>query len=726
MDWPIPKNVKQLRGFLGLTGYYRRFIKSYSSIALPLTNLLKKEAFYWDDLATNAFNELKFAISTAPVLTLPDFRKPFVLETDASNSGVGAVLSQEGHPIAFFSKKLGPTAQKQSAYVREFRAITEALAKFRHYLLGHKFIIRTDQKSLKALLEQTLQTPEQQAWLHKFIGFDFTIEYKPGKENVAADALSRVCFMAWSEPHSQFLTELKQAVQQDSLLSSLLQQCRNKNCPDSNYTVQNDLLYWQHRLVIPTNSTLITKILEELHSSPIGGHSGITRTKARISAQFYWPHMHKDIKNFVQHCMVCQQAKTTTMLPAGLLSPLPIPTQVWEDIAMDFITGLPPSNGFTVIMVVVDRLTKYGHFFPLKSDYDSKKVAEVFMQNVVKLHGMPASIVSDRDKVFTSNFWKQLFKLQGTTLAMSSAYHPQSDGQSEALNKCLEMYLRCLTFDNPVQWSKALPWAEYWYNTSYQVSAAMTPFKALYGRDPPTLIRSKGSSEDPPDLQSQLLHREELLLQLQANLHKAQQAMKKQADKHRRHVEFSLGDQVLVKLQPYRQHFVALRKHQKLGLRYFGPFKVVAKIGDVAYRLALPPTAKIHPVFHVSQLKGFHGSNSTPYIPLPLTTSEIGPILQPISVLDTRIIIQGSTPVPQMLIQWEGLDPSAATWEDKAEIELIYPNFNLGDKVNFNGGSIARADDSASQTNFHSDPEVTNVRRSKRNRIPNTRLKGYI
>lgn len=156
LDWPPPKNLKQLRGFLGLTGYYRRFIKSYSTIALPLTNLLKRDAFHWDEAVGSAFDQLKQAVVTAPVLALPDFTQPFVLETDASSTGVGAVLSQQGHPIAYFSKKLGPTAQRQSAYVREFRAITEALAKFRHYLLGHKFIIRTDQKSLKALLEQTL------------------------------------------------------------------------------------------------------------------------------------------------------------------------------------------------------------------------------------------------------------------------------------------------------------------------------------------------------------------------------------------------------------------------------------------------------------------------------------------------------------------------------------------------------------------------------------------
>lgn len=146
LDWPPPKNLKQLRGFLGLTGYYRRFIKSYSTIALPLTNLLKRDAFHWDEAVGSTFDQLKQVVVTAPVLALPDFTQPFVLETDASSTSVGAVLSQQGHPIAYFSKKLGPTAQRQSTYVREFRAITEALAKFRHYLLGHKFIIRTDQR----------------------------------------------------------------------------------------------------------------------------------------------------------------------------------------------------------------------------------------------------------------------------------------------------------------------------------------------------------------------------------------------------------------------------------------------------------------------------------------------------------------------------------------------------------------------------------------------------
>lgn len=188
------------------------------------------------------------------------------------------------------------------------------------------------------------------------------------------------------------------------------------------------------------------------------------------------------------------------------------------------------------------------------------------MSNIVKLHGMPHSIMSDRDKVFTSKFWQYLFTLQGTTLAMSSAYHPQFDGQSKALNKCLEMYLRCFTFHNPKMWFKALAWAEYWYNTSFHTSAGMTPFKALYGRDHPTLTRYNPDSNTTPELHDQLQSRDILLSELKHNLLRAQQVMKVQANKKRRDVTLEVGDLVLVKLQPYRQSSTALRKNQKLGM----------------------------------------------------------------------------------------------------------------------------------------------------------------
>ncbi|MCH79693.1 Ty3/gypsy retrotransposon protein [Trifolium medium] len=731
LQWPTPTNIKQLRGFLGLTGYYRRFIKAYAHIAGPLTDILKKDAFMWSQEAETTFNQLKQAMTSAPVLRLPDFTKPFMLETDASGTGVGAVLGQQGNLIAYFSKKLSPRRQKQSAYIRELLAITEALAKFRHYLLGHKFIIKTDQKSLKNLLDQSLQTPEQQAWLHKFIGFDFTIEYKPGKENVPADALSRMYMLAWSEPKTQFIQELLKALPADPEIVHIMKACQQKEENYKLFTIRDGLLLWKDKLVIPNNPDMIQKILTEFHTSHIGGHAGISRTLARIQAQFYWKHMREDIKNYVQKCIICQQAKSLTSKPAGLLQPLPIPTQVWEDIAMDFITGLPNSSGFTVIMVVIDRLTKYSHFIPQKSDYTSKSVAEAFMSNIAKLHGIPKSIVSDRDKVFTSAFWQHLFKLQGTTLAMSTTYHPQTDGQSEILNKCLEMYLRCFTFQQPRTWNKILAMAEYWYNTSFHTSAGMTPFKALYGRDPPTMVRYVAQPDDITTVKEQLLHRDAILEQLRSNLLRAQQVMKAHADKKRTDVEFKVGDKVLVKLQPYRQHSAALRKNQKLSMRYFGPFNIIAKVGTVAYKLELPPTAKIHSVFHVAQLKHFKGSHDDSYIPLPLTTSEIGPTYLPNKLLDTRMLLQGNSQVPQVLIQWGNEENADIQWEDFNDIKNNYPEFNLEDKVEFKGGGIVmkgnmdlgqKNDDSAKESPTNC--EV--VRRGKRVRVASTKLDGYI
>ncbi|XP_073225683.1 uncharacterized mitochondrial protein AtMg00860-like [Cicer arietinum] len=196
LQWPTPTNVKQLRGFLGLTCYYRRFIQAYARIAAPLTELLKKDVYLWTDATETTFLQLKEVMISAPILGTPNFHQPFILETDASGVGIGALLHQNGHPIAYFSKKLAPRTQKQSAYFREMLAIAEAISKFRHYLLGHRFIIRTDQKSLRSLMDKKLQTPEQQQWLHRFLGYDFTIEYKPRMDNLAADALSRVMYLS--------------------------------------------------------------------------------------------------------------------------------------------------------------------------------------------------------------------------------------------------------------------------------------------------------------------------------------------------------------------------------------------------------------------------------------------------------------------------------------------------------------------------------------------------
>lgn len=262
------------------------------------------------------------------------------------------------------------------------------------------------------------------------------------------------------------------------------------------------------------------------------------------------------------------------------------------------------------------------------------------MDQVYKLHGLPVSIVTDRDKVFTSSLWKYLFTSLGVTLNYTTAYHPQSDGQTERLNQSLETYLRCMTSGAPKHWFKWLALVEYWYNTNYHSSTKLTPFQALYGYSPPHLSTTPylNTHDDTKDF---LLDRQAMLRHLKDNLANAQSRMKTYADKFRSEREFLVGDMVFLKLQPYRQNSVALRKHLKLASRYYGPYKVLQKIGNVAYKLELPSGSKVHPVFHVSLLKKSVSDGVTPLQNLPPISDEGIFRLTPSAAVDKRIISRG-------------------------------------------------------------------------------------
>ncbi|XP_075088549.1 uncharacterized protein LOC142170516 [Nicotiana tabacum] len=321
LDWPLPSSIKGLRGFLGLTGYYRRFIKGYGIIARPLTDLLKKGNFQWNVAANTTFEELKRAITSAPVLALPDFSKTFTVETDASGKGIGAVLAQNNKPIAFFSKGLSAKNRALSVYERELLALISAVQKWRPYLLGRPFTIRTDHHSLKYLLEQRITTPSQQKWLVKLLGYDYSIDYKKGKENVVADALSRreegIQLYSISNVSSDILESVKASRTQDLTLQQLIKSIQEGKTTKPYYRFHNGILSRKNKLVIGTDQALRTKLLSYYHDSPIGGHSGITATLKRLKQDFYWKKMKQDVYNYIRSCDVCQKCKNETVAYPG-------------------------------------------------------------------------------------------------------------------------------------------------------------------------------------------------------------------------------------------------------------------------------------------------------------------------------------------------------------------------------------------------------------------------
>lgn len=322
--------------------------------------------------------------------------------------------------------------------------------------------------------------------------------------------------------------------------------------------------------------------------------------------------MRDDVEHYVRTCLVCQQDKTETKHPAGLLQPLPIPQYPFESVSMDFLTCFPKSDGYSSIIVVVDRFSKYATFIPAPPICDAVVTAKLFVKHIVKQWGVPKSIVSDRDPRFTGRFWRELFKLLGSDLDFSTAFHPQTDGQTERVNGLLEIYLRHYVSANQKDWARLLDTAQFSYNLQRNESTGKSPFELATGRQPltPNAIATGYTGCAPAAYQFAKGMQEEAEL-AKASLNKAAKKMKKWADMKRRAVEFHEGDLVMVRTLP--QHLKAFRKvHKGLLRRYEGPFPIERRVGKVSYRLKLPPKLKIHPVFHVSFLKAYHADEEDP------------------------------------------------------------------------------------------------------------------
>lgn len=731
-DWPVPRTVTEVRSFLGLANYFRKFIQGYSSMVKPLVGLTApstvyhqanaKPAFDWGIKQQAAFDSVKHALAHAPVLAMPDMSKDFTVICDASKEGLGAVLLQDGHPVAYLSKAMTGAEKRYSTTEQELLAVVTALKSWRCYLLDKPFVVHTDHNPNVFFHTKPELTGRQARWAQVLAEYQFDWVFKPGRINVA-DPLSRnpailASMLAVAKTRAQTRAEhgvahhvarsgqqgqaagtsasappgkvartaagLQQSPQVAKPVESavpvpvvaaptaLEQRIISAYRSDKSFlstkftgkfTFSHGLWFKSggHRVVVPDVQNLREEIMFEYHNTPYSGHLGVTKTVEKLKQHFYWPRMADHIKEYVTSCHSCQVNKAKAMKRAGLLQPLQIPQRPWSSISTDFITGLPQTAaGYDQICVVVCRLTKMVHFLPCYATDGSKQVAELFVREIFRLHGTPLEIVSDRDPKFAAELWREFWALLGTKLSMSSAHHPETDGQTERINRVLEEMLRHYLGPGMDDWDKHLPMIEFAYNNAWNEATQCSPFQLCTGMQPLT----------PGSASLQQQHKvpaaRDMAAHIQAGLHRAKECLqrakdrtKSRVDASRRDVAFQVGDKVLLSSQHLQFKQPGPRK---LMPRFVGPFEVVATVGPVAYKLALPPTMRCHNVFHVSMLAAYKSSGN--YQPPPPV--EVDGHLE--YVVERILDHKAAGRSRRYLVRWQGYGPEHDSWEPEANL----------------------------------------------------------
>ncbi|GJR89348.1 putative reverse transcriptase domain-containing protein [Tanacetum coccineum] len=683
-NWPVPKSPTEVRQFMGLAGYYRRFIEGFSLIAKPLTKLTQKnKRFEWGADEDEAFQKLKQDLCTAPILALPEGPDDFIVYCDASLKGYGAVLMQRDKVIAYASRQLKTHEENYTTHDLELGAVVFALRLWRHYLYGTKCVVYTDHKSLQYILDQKELNMRQRRWIELLSDYDCEIRYHPGKANVVADALSRkvrdkplrvrsLVMSTYTDLSERILKAQLEAVKQENVKAENLGRLLKPI-----FEIHSDgIRYFENRVWLPLFGGLRDLIMHESHKSKYSIHPGSDKMYQDLKKLYWWPNMKADIATYVSKCLTCAKVKAEHQRPSGLLQQPEIPEWKWEHITMDFVTGLPrTSSGYDSIWVIVDRLTKSAHFLPMKKTDSMEKLTRQYLKEVVCRHGVPLSIISDRDSRFASGFWRSLQNALGTNLNMSTAYRPETNGQSERTIQTLEDMLCACVIDFGRSWDRHLPLVEFSYNNSYHASIKAAPFEALYGRKcrSPVCWSEVGDSQlTGPEL---IRETTEKIIQIKNRLLTARSRQKSYADVRRKPMEFNVGDMVMLKVSPWKG-VIRFGKRGKLSPRYVGPFKIIERIGPVAYRLELPEKLRgIHNTFHVSNLKKCLADEN---LVIPLEEIQLDDKLhfieEPVEIMDREVKQLKQSRIPIVKVRWNSRRGPEFTWEREDFFMKRYPH----------------------------------------------------
>jgi hypothetical protein len=697
VEWATPTSAQDIHVFIGFSNFYRRFVKNFSGEAKPMTRLLKKNTpFQWDDKADIAFKHLKTAFASEPVLAHFKLDVPCYLEPDASKDGIGAVFSQPNedgilHPVAYYSRALSPPERNYHVHDTELLAVVEGLENWRHYFAYSKtpVTVLTDHKNLEYFTEKRNLNERQIRWAERLSKYNIQMVYRPGSSNGAADALSRMHSPEGGEcalppallpkfktlksislnaieivPQSDLTEKIKLAYQNDTTLRLMIEEKTEDPSAHPKFALEDGLIFFQGLIFVPPDDEIRREILSLCHDDPRAGHFGIHKTYELVVRTYYWHGLRTYVKDFVNSCDNCQRNKQNRHKPYGLLQPLPIPQAPWSSISMDFITQLPVSNGYTSIFVVVDRLTKMAHFIPTHDEIDAEGTVALFMNRIVTLHGLPDDIVSDRGSVFTAQFTRAFMEALNVTQNLSTAYHPQSDGQTERTNATLEQYLRCYSNYHQDNWSSLLPLAEFCYNNTVHSSTNHTPFYALYGYHPRFNVHIPRVKKNTPEAEHRLAVLKQVQEDLQFYVGLAQESQAKFHDRHALPApNFVPGDKVWL----VRKHIRTTRPSDKLDSYKLGPFKILAAVGTRAFRLELPAQmSNLHPVFNVSLLEPYiENTIDGRVIPPPPPVEIEGELEYEVeAILDSRYRYKQL----QYLVHWKGYSAGSRTWEPAIEL----------------------------------------------------------